>query len=763
MPLSKHKITPPKSKITPPKTKESPPKTISISKEKKTCNYTELPSISLSNSANKKKLDYNNKNNKYDRNCRPITYSNMIIEKSNDIIDNNFVISEEQKQIAENLINFNVMVNSVAGSGKTTTCLHISKLHEEDKILILTYNKRLRIDTKTKAEKSKLRNSEVHTYHSFGWKYYGHECKNDEGLKNILSHKSHSFNYDIIIIDEVQDMSLLYFQLVVKILKENKPDAKLCILGDEKQSIYSFNNADIRFITMADQLYNWYNKYEWKKRNLKISYRLTKPMSEFMNNCLFNDNIIISHKDGCKVKYVKCDTYSLSPLIIIKKYLDVGYKNEDIFVLAPSIRSQKTPLRKLQKLLTQKNILVHVPSSDEDKLDDEIIKGKISMCTFHQAKGLERKIAIVFNFDESYFDYYDKTAYKNKCPNALYVACTRGKEHLVLLHHHKKNYLPFINIEELSKCCDIYCDIYCNIVDVKPSNINNKPVSVTDLTRHLPLDVIEKALSYIKIEQIEKPYYKINLTGKVEDNELFESVYDINGVAIPMYYEFITKGCIIMPDNSLYNNDEISIEQLLKLANKACAIRSGYDYKLFQIKKYDWLSKDELEKCMNELNSRVSKSAKYEHKIELNIMEKNICGYIDCIDNNNIWEFKCVDSLDNIHCIQLAIYMNMIELEEKLSSYNFKLFNILTGEIRKITSTNENLNELVKFLIKYKESQKDKIDDDKFLKNIDECVKSMLNKSNIPDTITQYKKNNIDNIDDMFIEDNIDDYKDNII
>lgn len=59
--------------------------------------------------------------------------------------------SEEQKAIIENLKNqYNITVEAVAGSGKTTTCLLIAKSFKEKEVLILTYNKRLADETKEK-------------------------------------------------------------------------------------------------------------------------------------------------------------------------------------------------------------------------------------------------------------------------------------------------------------------------------------------------------------------------------------------------------------------------------------------------------------------------------------------------------------------------------------------------------------------------------------------------------------------------------------
>ena len=57
------------------------------------------------------------------------------------------------------------------GSGKTTTVLHLAKASTlNEQILLLTYNARLKIETREKAVHFSLHNLEVHSYHSFGVK-----------------------------------------------------------------------------------------------------------------------------------------------------------------------------------------------------------------------------------------------------------------------------------------------------------------------------------------------------------------------------------------------------------------------------------------------------------------------------------------------------------------------------------------------------------------------------------------------------------------
>ena len=98
-----------------------------------------------------------------------------------------------------------------------------------------------------------------------------------------------------------------------------------------------------------------------------------------------------------------------------------------------TVRSEK-----LENRLVNEGIPCFVPTDDSDELTDEVTRGKIVFSTFHQIKGSERPIVVVFSFDASYFDYYARNESRVKCPNPVYVALSRSLERLVVIHHYEK-------------------------------------------------------------------------------------------------------------------------------------------------------------------------------------------------------------------------------------------------------------------------------------------------------------------------------------
>ena len=633
---------------------------------------------------------------------------NSVLPKANSVLPN---ASSEQIEIIEQLKTNNVIVDAVAGSGKTTSIMHVAK-HFPCNILLLTYNKRLKFETRAKAENLNIKNIETHSYHSFCVKYYDGSCHKDTGIQVVIETNKHSrrtFSYDMIIIDEVQDMSQIYFELVHKIISDNssKIFPKLCLLGDKNQCIFKFNGADERFIVYADKLLN-VNGFSWKQVALSTTFRLTTPNAEFLNKVVLkNDRLhAIKHADKNSVRYIICDAFSdenhedkenQRTYDEVVYYLK-NYRAEDIFILAPSVKSDATPVRQLANLLSKNNVPIFVPTSDEELIDDDILKGKIAFCTFHQAKGLERKVVIVFNFDNTYFKYYNKYVNTMICPNELYVALTRSSEKMTIIHHYTNNFLPFLNKEILKDYClfeenkKLRADKSDN--DSNSSDQRQITVAATELTRHLPSDVIDEAMKYIQVSVINGKEQYIDIPLKTKQGNFYENVSEITGTAIPAYCELHAKGsCKILDvikrkclnisnvnaagmnikqyDIESIDVETITVDEMLYIANRYCAFTSGYIFKPLQVINYNWLSVKNLDICMQRLNAFLTKDAVFEvealveKKEELISGNRSLKGFIDCVDGTNVYEFKCVSELQNEHFLQLAIYKYMYETNLK--------------------------------------------------------------------------------------------------
>lgn len=710
-------------------------------------------------------------------------------------------ISTEQNNIIQQLLlNNNVVVDSVAGSGKTTSNLHIAKYFNNHNILLLTYNSKLKLETRGKARKIGISNLEVHSYHSFCVKYYDNQCFTDSVIAKIIKNKNkqlEKFTFDLIVLDEAQDITSLYYELICKIYKDNENiNTKICIFGDKKQSIFDFNNADQRFIEYATELFN-FNSYNWAICNLSVSFRITYEMSLFINKCLLKEERIISNKiKNNKPRYIICNCFdTLRTFEEIKYYFELGYKPNEIAILAPSVKGIKKPVRLLENKIKieMPNVMIYVSTNEDEKLDEELLEGKIIFSTFHQMKGMERKVVIIFSLDKSYFTFYKKKSNQFVCPNEIYVATTRGIEQLTIFHHYQNEYLPFIDKINIQRYC-YFEDTNMNISPVNQFSANI--TSITDIIKFLPQNIIDECFNRLEITQNSKYVIKkINIPLKISNDNTTESVSEITGIAIPSMFELKLKNKMsifeLLADfekqainSSLekkHNINNIDIQnltsqELLYISNCWNTFKTGYIFKIYQITNYDWLSDKKLDKCINrltELNISINSLFEYnlETENETELLNRKLIGFIDCIDkeNNIVYEFKCVQKLEKEHYLQLALYMYMYELEKikhikriknhfihtkeqitknicinkkQLTDYKNKIYEYAVGDIITYKLCNEEIGIIIKI---YKTNGKIKVKNSDN-KNIDIQKTLILSvKKNICIDDIKIKINNIEN------------------
>lgn len=660
------------------------------------------------------------------------------------------VPSDEQREVLHLFADNNVICDSVAGSGKTTTILHLAQAYPDRRFMLFTYNQRLKEETRIRAIKSQVKNLEVHNYHSFIVKYYSKNSYTDVGLSAVLADKEckplSAFKFDSLILDETQDMTPLYYRVIYLAIRDNISASfsqlRICVFGDKHQSIFKYNHADERFIIFANKLFE--NGRPWKTTQLRTSYRITKPMCEFLNKTVLHDNRMSAVKESQnKVRYIVCNCFSDRhrksfyrngekqhqfgrPFEEIMYYVDeCQFDFEDIFVLAPSVKSDKSQIRQLANEVS--NILeipIFVPISDEERIDPQVIQGKMVFSTFHQVKGLERKVVIVMNFD----DFMPTMKNLSECPNELYVALTRATERMSIFHHYQNNYLGFLNLQSLRQTCHV--ELHKNVGLSHTKGTRMSTFKVTDLTRHLSLQTLQKAMEYILVKEICSPQETIHVPTKSLQGDLFESTSEINGIAIPAFFAYTNTGNLpILPEHlrSNFKRKDLTPSFLLELSNKYCSERSQYVYKLNQIKEYDWLNDELLSQCNRRLLQLIPEPsrAKFEHEVKTQIGRTTILGAIDCVDEDNtLWEFKCTTELVFEDYLQLAVYAFLYPATK------YKLANILSGQVYEICTDGgrEKLHDLVEFLIYQKFNRISGQSDKDFISAMNTAKAAVLNR-----------------------------------
>lgn len=240
-----------------------------------------------------------------------------------------------------------------------------------------------------------------------------------------------------------------------------------------------------------------------------VSFRMTSQIIRFINRQLLRGSkpqieAVKDNPDDPLPRYVVCDAFGDEPLRELKRLLhDEGLPPEEILIMAPSLRSARNPIRNLANLiaLEMPDVRIHIPTDDDDRISEKISAGKIIFASYHQAKGIEREAAILFNFSSSYYDFYDRhPATLVNVGNVQYVAATRAKQHLVLIHHYEDDYLPFINRKTLSKHCyrppgrNSRVKPHRTEKEIEQIKMPKFRWKVTDLTRNIPETVVSACM-----------------------------------------------------------------------------------------------------------------------------------------------------------------------------------------------------------------------------------------------------------------------------
>jgi len=388
------------------------------------------------------------------------------------------MLSLEQTTAVELARSNNIIIDSVAGSGKTTVLLEICKNDDpKSRNLILTYNKALQTDTNDKIHALKLRNCVAQTMHAFAETTYGISCRTDDGIKTILKEDKapkKQLRYTRIIVDEVQDQRPHLFQIICKIIRDSSTKPLICFVGDVKQCIYQYDGSDPRFLTFGQDLLQKANNFPWAEVKLTRSFRITDPMAQFICRA-FKTNFIKSVKrSSSNPVYYIVDGYCTNEICdeITKLKTENNLENKDIFILSKKIREKenrdkteenkskvdyKSPICCLEnKLKDLKEFQINVTSEDE-KVASGDTNEKLIISSFHKSKGLERELVVVYNFDSSYFKYFasDQDPHVNKPPNDVYVAMTRAKEHLLMIHDFRNDMFEFLTPDIITESCDV--------------------------------------------------------------------------------------------------------------------------------------------------------------------------------------------------------------------------------------------------------------------------------------------------------------------
>ena len=669
--------------------------------------------------------------------------------------------SPEQAAVVRHLVaGSNVRAMAVAGAGKTTTILHAVQALQV-KTLILTYSKALKADTR---EKVRLLGLEayvaVHSFHSCAQWLYRRSCYDDVLLREALrsDDEPQQQGFQLVVVDEMQDLTPTLYVLVRKLLQHSAAlNCQLLVVGDVDQSIYGFMDADSRYLTYAtDPRMFPESSRQWVDAGMQQTWRVPVVNCAFVNRAmLLLDKLRgVEKPDAAMTRTVYWRGHVWrSGEYLSRQIRDVcqKYGCQNVAVLAPSLRGPNSPVRHVENILSNNtNIRIYVPSSDDERLDDRVVHGKLLFATYHQAKGLEKKAVFVFGFDASFFVYYDKTASRTRCTNAQYVAATRASHMTFYLHHCENEPLPYLpSVDVLRTLCTTYIDAE---PDVRP-NTSSPPqdirtFTVSNLIRFLKTSVMESALTYIRTTEVHPGDHLTELPSTVTgEGGTAENVAAINGIALTAWHEYNQHGgrcslldALVNPKNakkqpllskhktklrSYKRLKTLRLHHMAYIAAASDAVESGYVSRFNQLQDFGWLTVEAAEAVSETLELHLGEGA---HQFEVTVArpatvgghECHIHGRMDVVTDTTRWETKCRQGDFKVEdLMQLASYKWMNPTDRR----EYRLINGCTGKVLLLQSSNDELERLMHILIEARLSGDERIEDEDFINSLTDSLK----------------------------------------
>ncbi len=313
----------------------------------------------------------------------------------------------------------NVLVDACIGSGKTTAINKLCmSLPFTKSVLYLTYNRLLKLDAQSEIKKP---NVTVQNYHGFAWRILKDAGVNvgvSDMIQNFI-HKDYVIpKYDILMIDEYQDIDLEISEMLQKI-KDNNPNMQIIAVGDMAQKIYDKTSLDVKIF--IDDFLDDYKKVEFTK-----CFRLSEEHASMLGRVW--DKRIIGVNPNCRIRTMYKDE--------IVHYLGLQ-DPKDVLCLGARRGDMSETLNSLERQYpTQYNkYTVYASISNRDRGYVTPSSNTAIFTTFDSSKGLERKICVVFDFTDSYWQTrLEKPMQKYEIlRNIFCVAASRGKEEIIFV------------------------------------------------------------------------------------------------------------------------------------------------------------------------------------------------------------------------------------------------------------------------------------------------------------------------------------------
>lgn len=562
---------------------------------------------------------------------------------------------EQKKFIDEAIEGNNVLVDACVGSGKTTAIQQLCMKYPNDRrVLYLTYNKLLKLDAK---EKIKGKNVTVTNYHGFAWQYLarqGIRTGISDLIQTFIKEKPKVDHYDLLVLDEYQDIDQEISEMLLYIKKEN-PDIQIVAVGDMKQKIYDKTTLDV---------VSFINQFIGKRKDIEFTqcFRLSSDIAEMLGR-VWEKNII-GVNSGCKVSYLS-----------EKKVVEflAQQQPKDILCLGARNGLLSRTLNILEEKYKSKynKKTVYASISDSDRSGStEPSKETAIFTTYDSSKGLERRICVVFDFTESYW------AVRRDMPEQKYeilrnifcVAASRGKDQIIFVEHDE----AMLSEQSLSTPNETNHKFknmqISEMFDFKYKEDVEECFDLLDVKKIERLDT-----SLIKIENHEDLIDLAPCIGIYQEASFFDQ-YDIDK-DIELYKALNIEKNV---DATKYKTLDRKILYLISLETGQRRYITQVKRKIVKEEQRKELEKRLLEEFTKQDDSQEICEIQFASK-KGGDFEFSAVGYADVIKDKIVYELKFVSELTHEHFLQCACYVVARKLKKGI------LWNTRTNDMYEIS------------------------------------------------------------------------------
>ncbi|WP_341492080.1 AAA family ATPase [Mesomycoplasma ovipneumoniae] len=587
-------------------------------------------------------------------------------------------IAEKLTEEQQNVVNLalkgeNILVDACIGSGKTSVIQVLcDKFPIDKKILYLTYNRLLKVEAKNKI---KNKNVTVQNYHGFAYgllKKEGINSSSADAVKIFLENNISVGAYDVLLIDEYQDITDEISLLLEKI-KEKNPNIQIVAVGDINQKIY--DNTILNVTDFIDKFLGLY-----KKISLTFSFRMPKEHANMLGRIW--DKTINGVNENCQIQYMELEE--------IKEFL-ATQKPADILCLGGRLNEEMAEvLNYLEEnhsdIFNKKTVYASIREKDANLSPK---KNSAIFTTYDSSKGLEKPICVIFDFTTDYWERRLRplTANYEIIKNIFCVAASRGKEKIIFLEPEEDK--TTLLSEEFIKESKNFAKLNTDLSWMSDMFDHKYDIDLQDMLKMLDVKKIKtEDTTEIKAQTHDDLIDLTPCIGKFLEASYFDG-WDIEK-EISFFINYIEQRHKNQPakvkklkqDYEDYISERDSIKDLILFLVYLETKQERY----IKQASPDFVDDNAVDQMHKRLSKVLEKDEIIQQECSLEFSDNNVTlkaqGIADVIKDDIVYELKFVSDLMTAHFLQTASYMLALEKEKGI------LWNIRNNEMHEIRIKN---------------------------------------------------------------------------